>query len=271
MHPRTVLVTGAARGIGLAIATAFGEAGWNVVVADLGGSGAAARGVDYALSGDEELQQAVDAIQHAGPGAAIGVAVDVTDAAACARAVTGARERFGALDALVNNAGVVTSGPMESVTEADWDRTLAVNTKGAFLMSQAALGAMADGASITHIASIAGRTGYPNMVPYCTSKFAVMGMMQAMAAELAPRRIRVNAICPGILGTAMWIEHLLGATGMDDGSNDRTARFETLMEQQIPLGRPQAPADIAEAALYLAKAENVTGTALTVAGGLVIG
>ena len=81
----------------------------------------------------------------------------------------------------------------------------------------------------------------------------------------------MNAICPGILGTAMWIEHLLGATGMDDGSNDRTARFEALMEQQIPLGRPQAPADIAEAALYLARADNVTGTALTVAGGLVIG
>jgi meso-butanediol dehydrogenase/(S,S)-butanediol dehydrogenase/diacetyl reductase len=157
------------------------------------------------------------------------------------------------------------------VTEADWDRTLAVNTKGAFLMSQAALRVMSEGAGIVHIASIAGRSGYPNMVPYCASKFAVMGMMQAMAAELAPRRIRVNAICPGILGTAMWIEHLLGATGMDDGSNDREARFRELMAEQIPLGSPQAPADIAEAALYLANAENVTGTAITVAGGLVLG
>lgn len=270
MSHRSVLVTGAARGIGLAIATAFAEAGWNVGIGDLGPRSGT---WSYALASADDLSAAVNAVDAAGTGAAIGIAVDVTDRAACTAAVAAMVERFGGLDLLVNNAGVATSGPLEAVTEDEWDRTLAVNTKGTFLMAQAAAAVMTDGAGIINLGSIAGRQGFPNMVPYCTSKFAVMGMTQALAAELAPRGIRVNAICPGILGTAMWLDHLL-ASVTGDGSGDeaaREARFREMMKDQIPLGRPQTPDDIAQAALYLADAANVTGSSLTVAGGLVLG
>lgn len=267
---RTALITGAARGIGRAIAEAFAAADWNLVIADLGASTPDAA-VDYELSGPDELTATARALDSIGAGSTIASATDVTLTADCQRAVERARAAFGGLDLLVNNAGIVTSGPIESVSEAAWNRTLDVNTKGAFLMSQAALPAMGDGASIIQIASIAGRSGYPNMVPYCASKFAVVGMTKAMAAELAPRGVRVNAICPGILGTAMWIEHLLDRTGgdvQDESSEARSVRFEALMAEQIPLGRSQTPADIAEAALYLASAHNVTGSVLTVDGGL---
>ena len=270
---RTALITGAARGIGRAIAEAFAAADWNLVIADLGAQ-APDDAVDYGLSDQDTLSAAAAELDGIGEGSAIAVATDVTVAADCRNAVERAQEAFGGLDLLVNNAGVVTSGPIESVSEVAWDRTLDVNTKGAFLMSQAALPAMADGGSIIQIASIAGRSGYPNMVPYCASKFAVVGMTQAMAAELAPRGIRVNAICPGILGTAMWIEHLLDRNSGDvagESAEARTARFESLMAERVPLGRPQAPADIAEAALYLAAAGNVTGSVLTVDGGLTPG
>jgi meso-butanediol dehydrogenase/(S,S)-butanediol dehydrogenase/diacetyl reductase len=268
MTARTVLITGAARGIGLGIATAFAESGWNVALGDLG---AHAGAWSYDLSGEDALSAAVNTVDAAGPGRVAGVALDVTDAASCADAVAHVVDTLGGLDALVNNAGVATSGAIETVTEADWDRTLAVNTKGVFLMVQAALGALGEGGAVINVASIAGRRGYPEMVPYCASKFAVIGMTQAMAAELAPRGLRVNAICPGILGTAMWIEHLLPRMTGDDAADvpTRQAQFAELMKEQIPLGRPQTPEDIAEAALYLAGATNVTGTALTVAGGLV--
>jgi meso-butanediol dehydrogenase/(S,S)-butanediol dehydrogenase/diacetyl reductase len=264
---RRVLVTGGARGIGRAIAEAFGAAGDDVAIGDLAGRGAA---WSYPLSGTADLAAAVAATEAAGAGRVLALPLDVTDAASCAAALATVQADLGGLDVLVNNAGIVQAGELDALTEAQWERTFAVNAKGPFLVTQAALPLLERGASIVNISSIAGRQGYPGMSAYCASKFAVLGFTQALAAELAPRGIRVNAVCPGILGTAMWLEHLLPARGGID-ADDRETSFRATVEERIPLGRPQDPGDVAEAVLYLAGAHNVTGTTVTVAGGLVLG
>jgi meso-butanediol dehydrogenase / (S,S)-butanediol dehydrogenase / diacetyl reductase len=264
---KVVFVTGGARGIGRGIAQAFLKVGARVVVGDLGRTQA----WSYALSSEDDRNAAI--ASDAQLGEVAGVELDVTSARSARDAIETTLARFGRLDVLVNNAGVVQSGAVDAFPEADWDRTFAVNAKGPFLMTQAALPALlaAGDACVINIASIAGKQGYRNMSAYCASKFAVIGFTQSLAAELAPRGVRVNAICPGMLGTAMWLDHLLppSAPSRSQGTNRdaKQEEFEKMMAGLIPLGRPQTPEDIAEAALYLARAKNVTGVSLSVAGG----
>jgi NAD(P)-dependent dehydrogenase (short-subunit alcohol dehydrogenase family) len=120
-------------------------------------------------------------------------------------------------------------------------------------------------ASIVNTASIAGKQGYRNMVAYSGSKFAAVGITQALAAELAADNIRVNAICPGMVGTARWLEHLLPSNNLDPAQEN--AQFEAAMHTMIPLGRPQTVEDMGEAAVFLAASANITGVSLSVAGG----
>ncbi len=161
----------------------------------------------------------------------------------------------------------MASGDTESFPEADWDRVFAVNTKGIFLMTRAALPALqqSSSAAVINTASIAGKKGIPRMAAYCGSKFAAIGITQSLAAEFAPHGIRVNALCPGMVGTAMWLEHLLPANATSPG--DKDDQFKAAMARTIPMGRPQTPEDMGQAAVYLATAANVTGVSLTVAGG----
>jgi len=266
MKGKVVFVTGGARGIGRGIAQSFLKAGARVVVGDLG----RADGWAYALSSETERNAAI--ANDAKLGEVLGVELDVTSKSSAADAVAKTLARFGRLDVLVNNAGVVASGAVDAFPEADWDRTFAVNTKGPFLMTQAALPTLLDArdACVINIASIAGKQGYRNMSAYCASKFAVIGFTQSLAAELAPRGVRVNAICPGMLATAMWLDHLLPSHLLQGKAPSREAKreeFEKMMAAMIPLGRSQTPEDIAEAALYLARAKNVTGVSLSVSGG----
>jgi meso-butanediol dehydrogenase/(S,S)-butanediol dehydrogenase/diacetyl reductase len=262
MRGRVVLVTGGARGIGRAISEAFLRAGAKVMIGDLG---AKAPDWSYELSGADALRKS--ATEQASIGDVKATELDVTDAASCAAAVAATVGAFGALDVLVNNAGVVQSGPISEFSERDWDRTFAVNTKGIYLMTKAALPALkkSRNASIVNTASIAGKKGYRNMVAYCGSKFAAIGITQALAAELAPDNIRVNAICPGMVGTAMWLEHLMPMNTLDQ--NAKTAEFEKAMKEMIPLGRAQTGEDMGDAAVFLASSANVTGVSLSVAGG----
>ena len=185
-------------------------------------------------------------------------------------AVAATLESFGRLDVLVNNAGLVQSGPLSSYDPATLERLFAVNVMGGFYMTQAAEEALkASKGAVINIASIAGKKGYPNMSAYCATKFAVVGFTQSMAQELAEHGVRVNALCPGIVGTAMWIDHLLADTSHERGARER--EFERRMIERIPLSRPQTVEDMGRAAVFLATEHNVTGVALSVSGGLEMG
>jgi meso-butanediol dehydrogenase/(S,S)-butanediol dehydrogenase/diacetyl reductase len=248
---KVALVTGAARGIGRGIAQALARSGADVVVADLGAGG---DGWTYRLAGKRELEETAEELRALGVRAQP-VACDVSDSGQVEALVDATRQSFGRLDVLVNNAGLVIAGAVSGFDEKDWDRIMAVNLRGVFLVSRAAIPLLSEtSGAIVNIASIAGKRGYPGMAAYCASKFGVIGLTQSLAAELGALGIRANAVCPGFLGTAMW-----------DYLGDET--MSSMVEQRTPLRRPQTPEDIGEAVVYLATAPNVSGVALNVAGG----
>ena len=254
-----VLVTGGARGIGLSIAQAFLESGHQVMIGDLGSSGS---DWSYALASRADMQRAVSQGERIKS-----VELDVTRIDSCKAAVRETVDCFGGLDILVNNAGIVGSGPLADFNEAEWDRIFAVNTKGIFLMTQAALSELQNSnlAAIVNTASIAGKQGVPNMSAYCGSKFGQSVLRSPWRWNWPPMILR-HAVCPGIVGTAMWLDHLLPSNFAV--TDEKKQNFEELMAKRIPLGRPQTTEDIAAAVMYLATARNVTGIALTVAGGI---
>ena len=198
------------------------------------------------------------------------VAVDVRELAQCEALVQQALARFGRLDVVCANAGVLSTGLVTELTPDEWDRVMEVNAKGAFLTCKAAAPVMVarrHGCFVT-TASIAGLRGFATTSHYVASKFAVVGFTQALAAEMAPHNVRANAICPGYLGTHMWLDVLLAR--QKERGRDTAALFEQLSTERVPLGRSQTPEDIGQAAVYLARADNVTGVALTVDGGLLL-
>jgi len=259
LRGKNALVTGAARGIGRGIALALADAGASVALADVGGG---TSGLTYELAGAAELEAAAKEVEARGV-RALALACDVRSAEQAAAAVARTAAELGPLDLLVNNAGVVHFDGLASFSEERWDVLFDVNVKGTFLMCRAALPqlALAKGA-IVNVASVAGKRGYAGGSGYCASKFAVVGLTQALAMELAPQGVRVNAVCPGILGTHMWTHHLASPERGGD------AAYRAAISRMVPLGREQTPDDVAQAVLYLAAAPNVTGVSLNVAGGM---
>jgi meso-butanediol dehydrogenase/(S,S)-butanediol dehydrogenase/diacetyl reductase len=263
---KIALVTGAARGIGRGIALALAAEGAHLALADLGVA------EDPALP--YRLGRSADLDETAGLAAARGVqavplVADVTRASDVERLVSEVIRRLGSLDILVNNAGVIVAGPLEALTEPQWDRLMDVNVKGVFLCTRAALPhlrARGEGA-IVNIASISGKTGRAFTAAYAATKFAVVGLTQALAQELGPANIRVNAVCPGLLRTAMWLDVVGPARAASLGVPPEQA-FDEFVRRNTPLGREQTPADIGEAVVYLCRADNVSGVALNVAGGI---
>ena len=244
LRGRRALVTGAAKGIGAAIARRLAEAGADVTIADLDPDGSET------------------AKELSGPGAvAQFVVCDITDATQLQAAMQAAAVD-GRLDILVNNAGIFpTTGPIEAVTDGFVQRMLEVNVRAQYSAAREAIRYMSGGGSIVNLASIAGLRGGANISAYSVSKAAVLGLTRAFANELGPRGIRVNAIAPGIIDTPGVQAQLapLKAGGLD---------IDTAIAAN-PLGTAGHPDHIARAALFLASdlAAFVTGQILVVDGG----
>jgi NAD(P)-dependent dehydrogenase (short-subunit alcohol dehydrogenase family) len=190
---------------------------------------------------------------------------DVTDSAQVKAAVEAAVGQFGRLDVVVANAGIAgATGPIADYPEDAFDRTLAVHVRGAFLLCKHAAPHLAGGASIIITSSVVGLTAAPNLAGYSTAKHAQVGLMRTLAAELAPRAIRVNTIHPGPVDNEFQDRVEEAATGADRA----TAR--SIFDEMIPLGRHAAPDEIARSMVFLASDDSsfMTGATLAVDGGM---
>ncbi len=240
---RTVLVTGAASGIGAACAARFAADGWATVGFD----------------------------RREATACEVAVVGDVSVVADCDRAVHDAVTRTGRLDAVVNAAGVWTEGPAELTTEAEWDRVLAINLKGTFFVCRAAIEPLrATHGAIVNISSDAGIQGNAGAAVYCASKGGVSVLTKALALELAPSGVRVNAVCPGDVDTPM-----LAGQAADHGDGDPQAYLARLRDQYPagPATRFVEPTEVAELIWYLCQppARAITGANLSIDNGLSAG
>jgi len=257
---RIALVTGAARGHGLATARAFAELGHTVYLADIG---ADLPGIPYTLSTRGDLEAAVAGLRSL-PGSAHGVLCDVRDADAVDRAVTRIEAECGGVDILVNNAGVLALRPFTESSEQEWEAHLDVIAKGAFLCCRRALPGMnARGwGRIVNVASVAGHRGLGTAVAYTAAKHALVGLTRALAMETARQHVTVNAVCPGTADTA-----LVRGTGRALGLDERDA-LKRFSERHLS-GEPLRSEDVAAAVCWLASdaAARVNGSSLFVDDG----
>lgn len=240
---KLALVTGAARGIGHAIALTFAQQGAVVVFANRSKSAA----FDATLAALQAIEPACKGYQ-----------LDVSDRKGCADLVNEVSKEFGHLDVLVNNAGITQDTLLMRMTEEQWDQVLEVNLKSVFNMTQAAQTPMLKQrkGSIINIASVVGITGNAGQANYAASKAGVIGFTKSVAKELGARNIRCNAIAPGYIVTDMTAE--------------LPEKVRKEWEAQIPLRRGGTPEDVANATLFLASdlSAYVTGQVLQVCGGM---
>ena len=254
LQGQVALVTGAARGIGRAIAEALATDGADVVVAD--------------IDADEATSTAA-AITASG-GRAFAATHDVRSEESSIDLVDEILEQRGRLDILVNNAGVgPRPGPFHKLTADEYDRVMCINARGLFLTTKAAAPPMIAQRSgrIIHISSVVAKKASPNILPYAASKWAVIGMTQTMARELAQYDITVNAVCPGVIRTQLHEGVIEQMSTLYAKTEDDT--WQTFYDR-IALGRLQEPSDIADMVAFLAsaKARNITGSAFNVNGGM---
>lgn len=249
LQGKTALITGAARGIGRAIAEAYVAEGAKVAIAD------------------RLAHEAAETAAALGPNA-MAVTMDVTDIGSIAAGVASVESARGGVDILVNNAGIFNMASIDKVTVEDYRRQYDVNVGGTIFAIQAVVPGMKKrgGGAIINFSSQAGRRGEPNIVLYCSTKAAVISITQSLALELAKDNIRVNAIAPGVIDTPMW-----------DVVDAQFAKYEGKAPGQkkrevglaVPMGRMGLPEDIAGPCVFLASedARYVTAQTLNVDGG----
>ncbi|MCE2863508.1 MAG: hypothetical protein RIR76_3546 [Verrucomicrobiota bacterium] len=241
---KVALVTGASQGIGAAVARLFHCAGASVVL-NHPGAEATARDAE-ALAGELERERA---------GGTLVVAADVADDAAVAAMMDAARNRFGGLDFLVNNAAIIRDRTLAKMSPAEWDEVIAVNLTGVFHCCQRGMAVMRDGGAIVSLGSIAALQGFHGQANYAAAKAGVQAMMRVLSREGARRGIRANAIAPGVIDTAM------AATIPED--------VRAGMLRNVPLGRFGRTDEVAAVALFLCSplASYLTGQTIEVNGG----
>ncbi len=242
---KVIVITGGAQGIGLAIAERCAESGAKVAIWDYQGD---------AIAG------ALERIKDRAPRAeSAGFIVDVSDLRAVQDSVKATLARFGHIDGLVNNAGVVADAQLTKMTEAQWDRVIDINLKGVFNCTRASVDALlASGGAIVNISSIVGLSGNFGQTNYAAAKAGVLGMSKTWARELGRKGVRSNAICPGFIETPI-------LSAMPE-------RVIEEMVSQIPQRRMGQPREIASAAVFLlsGEASYINGATLEVTGGLTL-
>lgn len=241
---QVVAITGATRGIGYALAEAFAQAGANVAICG---------------TREEAVKETVKKLQAFG-GKVFGMRANIAQEADCAAFIEGTVKELGGLDVLVNNAGITKDGLVVRMTEQDWNNVLAVNLTGTFLMSKAALKVMFKKRSgnIVNISSVVGQMGNAGQANYVASKAGVIGLTKTLAKEFGSRGVRVNAVAPGFVRTAM--------------TDALSEEMKEKALEAVALKRFAEPQDIAKAVMFLASqdAAYITGHVLAVNGGLYI-
>jgi 3-oxoacyl-[acyl-carrier protein] reductase len=244
---RTVLVTGAARGIGRALALGLAERGYDVAINDLAGE-------------TTRLEEVAGAIGDLGRRSLV-LAADIRVRDEVRHMVARVLDEWQTLDVLVNNAGILTTDTVEDLAEETWQRVFDVNAKGTFLVSQAVIPHMKErrAGRIIHIASIGGKQGAPGQAHYCSSKAAVIELTRVMAMELGEYGILVNAVCPGIILTEMGRNNLRSQENIEKWTNATALRR---------LGEPE---DVIGPVAFFASEDSayITGQSLNVCGGIV--
>jgi len=244
---KTAIVTGGAKGIGLAISQELVALGWNVVV-----TGRDVAAIDAAVAG-----------LGSGPGKAIGRVMDVRERASIDSVISDTRSEFGSLDSLINCAGVIIRNESEVLSEADWETVIDTDLSGVFRCSQAAFADLekAKGATIVNVGSIAGSVGIAGRAGYTAAKAGLEGLTRTLGLEWADRDIRVNAVAPG------WTRTEMVAGGIKDGRLSEVA-----LTLRIPQKRLAEPKEIAKVVLFLMSSDSsyITGQTITVDGGITI-
>jgi NAD(P)-dependent dehydrogenase (short-subunit alcohol dehydrogenase family) len=249
LQGKVAAITGAGSGIGRATSFLFAREGANVVAVDIN---------------DDSGMKTISEIERV-QGKGTFIHADVSREADMEKVVASAISKYGTLDIMHNNAGIILVKKVVDCTEDDWEQLMSVNLKGVFLGSKCAARWMMRRrtGSIINTASIYGMTGASHYAPYCATKAGVIGFTKALALELAPFNVRVNCVCPGVVETPMFEGELKAWNTIQPGDNRKA------FEAQHPIGRFGESNDVANAALYLASNESswVTGSALVVDGG----